>query len=254
MMSRVHRGQGEAWLRGGQPVSHTWDMILEVIGRIMIVVIIWAALFIWLGNSKSSELEQTYGIQALQAATFDKVGYPFPRAISIRGLDGRDRTYFNQSVADMAWIKADARDRFHNQKVAGTIWHFGVIAIIGLAIVWIIHAGEEKLKAHQFRGRYVVGLRDLIIAMHAFHRPMAIERNTPNRTPAKLVGMPYPFETEQEHTFQVASSGFGKTQGFHQPIESMKARGERLELGENDEPSSARDFGFFRPNYSRPSA
>lgn len=119
-MSRIHRGQGEAWLRGGQTVSHTWDMVLEVLGRIMIVVIIWAALCIWLGNSKSSELEQAYGIQALQAATFDKVGYPFPQEISIRGLDGRDRTYSNEAVAEMEWIQPYARSYFHNQKVAAS--------------------------------------------------------------------------------------------------------------------------------------
>ena len=226
-MSRVHRGQGEAWLRGGQTVSHTWDMILEVIGRIMIVVIIWAALCIWIGNSKSSELEQTYGIQALQAATFDKVGYPFPQEISIRGLDGRDRTYSNEAVAKMAWIQPYARAYFHNQKVAALIWLFGVVAIIGLATVWFIHSGEEKLKARQIRGQYVVGLRDLILAIHAFNRAMAIDRNVPDHMPAKLVGVPYPFETEQEHTFLVGSPGSGKTQGFHQLIESIRARGDR---------------------------
>jgi len=226
-MSRVHRGQGEAWLRGGQTVSHTWDMVLEVLGRIAIVAIIWAAICVWLGNSKSTELEQTYGIQAFQAATFHKFGYPFPQEISIKNPAGIDHTYTNAQVENLAWIQPYAQAYFHNIRVAALIWLFGVFGIIGLATVWFIHSGEEKLKARQIRGQYVVGVRDLLIAIHAFNRAMALARNTPNHVPAKIVGVPYPYETEQEHTFFVGSPGSGKSQAIHQLIESIRARGDR---------------------------
>ena len=139
-MSRVHRGQGEAWLRGGQTVSHTWDMVLEVIGRIAIVAIIWAAICVWMGNSKSTEIEQTYGIQAFQAATFHKFGYPFPQEISIKTPGGTDHTYSNDQVANLAWIQPYAEAYFHNQRVAALIWLYGVVGIIGLATVWFIHS------------------------------------------------------------------------------------------------------------------
>jgi hypothetical protein len=70
-MPRIHRGTGEAWLRGGQTLSHTVDMILEVLGKLAIPAVLWGVFCICLANSRSGALEQTYGLQALQAKVFD---------------------------------------------------------------------------------------------------------------------------------------------------------------------------------------
>jgi type IV conjugative transfer system coupling protein TraD len=233
-MSRINRGRGEAWLRGGQTVGHTWDMVLEVLGRLLIVAIIWGALCVWMGNSKSSDLEQTYGIQGLQAAAFHKFGNPFPQKISIKDLNGVETTYDNAEVANIGWLQPYAQAYYHNQRIALLIWIFGCIAIAILATLWFVHSGQEKLKARQIRGQYVVSLTDLIKQILTFNAETVTKRKLKAHVPAKLAGVPYPFETEQEHTFCAGSTGAGKTQALHSLLESVRARGDRAIIYDPD--------------------
>ena len=65
-MARIHRGKGEAWLRGGQTFSHNIDMVMEVLGKLVILSLVWGMVCFWMGNRSSSELEQEYGIQLLK--------------------------------------------------------------------------------------------------------------------------------------------------------------------------------------------
>ena len=53
-MSRPHRGRFEAWLRGGQTVGHTFDMTLEVIGRICIISAVLALGCGYIVNSRAT--------------------------------------------------------------------------------------------------------------------------------------------------------------------------------------------------------
>lgn len=104
-MARIHRGKGEAWLRGGQTFSHNVDMVMEVLGRLVILSLVWGMVCLWLGNNSSSDLEQEYGLQGVQAALFDKLGHPLPDKLSIKGLDGVERTYKNAEVPKLKWLQ-----------------------------------------------------------------------------------------------------------------------------------------------------
>lgn len=76
-MARIHRGKAQARLRASQTFSHNWDMVMEVLGRLVIVCLIWAMICIRVGNNSFSDLEQDYGLQGFQPVEGQgAAGYP----------------------------------------------------------------------------------------------------------------------------------------------------------------------------------
>ena len=58
-MSRPHRGGFESWLRGGQTVGHTFDMTIEVLGKLLLLVVAPLTLIIgWVAVHRLSPNEQ----------------------------------------------------------------------------------------------------------------------------------------------------------------------------------------------------
>lgn len=82
-MSRPSKGNLSAWLRGGQTIGHTFDMIREVLARIVIVLILWGAVCVICVNLRASDDEQSYGTLALMANVLEWVGPPAPQLISV---------------------------------------------------------------------------------------------------------------------------------------------------------------------------
>lgn len=226
-MARRVRGSGEAWLRGAQTVGHTVAMIWEVLLGLSIPVVIWAALCLWLANAKSDERVQTYGIQSIQAAAFDRFGKPFPELISIRGLDGVERTYANRSVANLKWIQPYAETYRRNLRLSFGIWLLGTVAIACFTTFWFIHNGREKLKERFIRGQAAVPLSQLIYEIQQFNAEEVKRLGLRRFRPVKLIGVPYPYGTEHEHSLTVGSPGSGKSQAIHELLESIRARGDR---------------------------
>lgn len=226
-MARRIRGTGEAWLRGGQTFNHTLDMILEVIGRLAIPAVIWGAICLWLGNSKSSEHEQTYGLQSGLARLFNAWGWPFPPRMTIRGLDGVERVYTNAEVLELRWMNTFAETYFRNLQLAGWIWVAGLVVILCIATSWFIQSGEDKLQSRFIRGQRVVPLKALLEEVTAFNAAEVKRRRDRSFQPVKLLGVPYPYATEREHTLTVGSPGSGKSQAIHRLLESIRARGDR---------------------------
>jgi type IV conjugative transfer system coupling protein TraD len=226
-MARVHRGTGEAWLRGGQTFTHTIDMILEVLGKLAIPAIVWGTVCLCTANSKSGEFEQTYGLQALQASTFEKIGYPFPTKLSIRGLDGVDRTYFNTQVPSLKWLQPYAHAYYHNLWLALWLWILGDVVILCVATAWFIDSGEDKLRARFIRGQTTVPVNILTAQIEAFNKAETQRRSDTGFRAVRMIGVPYPYKTEHEHTLTVGSPGSGKSQALHDMLESIRALGGR---------------------------
>ncbi|AQR61865.1 hypothetical protein BZG35_09535 [Brevundimonas sp. LM2] len=82
-MSRPSKGNFSAWLRGGQNIGHTFDMIREVLARIVIVLILWRVVSVVCVLLRVSEEEQTHGTQCFMAGLFEWVGPPSPPTISL---------------------------------------------------------------------------------------------------------------------------------------------------------------------------
>lgn len=226
-MARRERGSGEAWLRGGQSLGHTLDMIVEVIGRLAIPSIIWGGVCFYLGNSRSTDLQQTYGLQSLQARLFHELGWPFPEKLAIVDPDGIERVYRNAEVAQLLWLRPYAQAYAHHLWLAVWIWAIGVVLLLMVAARWFIDSGEDKLKARFIRGQVAAPLGELIRQIREFNGTEVRRRKDRTFRSVEFVGVPYPFGTEREHTLAVGSPGSGKSQAVHRLLESLRARGDR---------------------------
>lgn len=226
-MGRRERGSGEAWLRGGQTLGHTFDMTLEVIGRLAIPSVIWGGLCIYLGNSRSTEQEQTFGLQSLQARLFKALGWPFPDKLSIHCPDGIERVYRNVEVPQLIWLRPYAQSYAHHLWLALWMWAIGVVLLLLVAGRWFVDSGEEKLRARFIRGQVAAPLGNLVRQIRAFNTTEVRRRGDRAFRPVLLVGVPYPYGTEREHTLAVGSPGSGKSQAVHRLLESLRARGDR---------------------------
>lgn len=226
-MARKVRGTGEAWLRGGQTFNHTLDMILEVIGRLAIPAVMWGAICLWLGNSRSSEHEQTYGLQRALAKLFNAWGWPLPPKMTVKGLDGIERVYTNAEVLELRWMRPFAEAYAHKLEIAFYIWCAGLVVILCIATNWFIQSGEDKLKSRFIRGQRAVPLDVLVGEVDAFNKAEVKRRKDRAFHPVKLLNVPYPYGTEREHTLTVGSPGSGKSQAIHRLLESIRERGDR---------------------------
>jgi type IV conjugative transfer system coupling protein TraD len=103
----------------------------------------------------------------------------------------------------------------------------GVVVILCVATAWFIDSGEEKLRARFIRGQISAPLDLLVEQIQAFNALEAKRRGEKVFRPVRLVGVPYPYATEREHTLTVGSPGSGKSQAIHRLLESIRARGDR---------------------------
>jgi hypothetical protein len=226
-MARRERGTGEAWLRGGQTLGHNFDMVMEVVGRLAIPSIVWAGLCVYFGNSRSGTLEQTYGLQSLQARVFSWLGWPLPPKLSVVCPDGVTRVYRNAEIASLTWMRPYAQGYAHHLWLAFWLWLIGVALLLVVATRWFIDNGEEKLRPRFIRGQVAAPLGEMIDQIRTFNAGEMRRRNDGAFRPVSLVGVPYPYGTEREHTLAVGSPGSGKSQAIHRLLESLRARGDR---------------------------
>jgi hypothetical protein len=82
-MSRPSKGKLSAWLRAGQTIGHTCDMIREVLARIVIVLILWGVVCVVCVNLRATDDEQSCGTLALMGSVSYRVGLPAPQVISV---------------------------------------------------------------------------------------------------------------------------------------------------------------------------
>jgi len=262
-MARPHRGGFESWLRGGQTIGHTIDMTLEVILRLGAILAVWAILCGWLVNHNSNEAEQYYGWMVIEATVLDFAGPPLPQRLSIKSYlpstgkaEGPEVTHEVSAVAHLADVVPHAKAYFARARFGLLLWFAGALLVGVGTLGWYTGFGKNKMKARQIRGQEVIGVGALIRQIDAFNRTEASERGLilapglgtsrastgarrePSRrepsqeisklyAPARLVGVPYPFQTEMEHTLIVGSPGSGKSQAIHQLIGSIRSRGDR---------------------------
>ena len=226
-MSRPSKGNLSAWLRGGQTIGHTFDMIREVLARIVIVLILWGAVCVICVNLRASDDEQSYGTLALMANVLEWVGPPAPQLISVPTPGRGPRPYPVGEVEQLSWVAPHAYGYFHHAKLGFALWIMGA-ALTGIATAyWYTRAGKEKLKTRQIRGQQVVRAPQLAHEITLFNQEQAKAKNRPDHLPANLVGIPYPMDAEQEHTLITGSPGAGKSVAMHRLIRSVRARGDR---------------------------
>lgn len=226
-MVRPRKSAFSAWLRGGQTLSHTYDMVLEVIGRMVVIAALWGVLCFFSVNRFAGEREQVYGLLSLQADVLEWIGPPAPQALRFKDLAGRETTYTVSEVRSLPWLLPYAnayRARFRY----GVLFFIAGLSVLGMgSAAWFMEFGRAKLKTRQVRGQGVERFSTLIGEVERFNAAEARRRGRRSHRPARLIGAPYPFETEVEHTLIMGSPGSGKSEAIHGLIGSIRERGDR---------------------------
>lgn len=226
-MSRPSKGKLSAWLRGGQTIGHTFDMIREVLARIVIVLILWGVVCVVCVNLRATDDEQSYGTLALMAGVLDWVGLPAPQVISVPTPGLGPRPYPVDQVGTLNWVEPNARAYAHHLRLGFYLWLCGLALIAIGSGFYYTRSGREKLRTRQIKGQRVVRAGQLVAEINAFNSEQAVKKNRPDHLPARLAGVPYPFDAESEHTIITGSPGSGKSGAIHDLMKSVRARGDR---------------------------
>ncbi|NEX91185.1 type IV secretion system DNA-binding domain-containing protein [Caulobacter sp. 17J65-9] len=242
-MARPERTDFSAWLRGGQTIGHTLDMVREVISRLVLILLLWFVACVIGLNTHASAEEQTYGVLTLQAKLLAWLGAPFPQEMSVQSPGGLRQVFPVQSVPGVPWIQVYAGAYFHKATGAMMVWALGAAIVLVGSYYWYREFGREKLKTRQVRGQIVAPVGQLIREIEDFNAEQRKAKHRPHHVPARIVNVPYPFGTEVEHTLVVAAPGSGKTVALHTLIDSIRARGDRAVVYDPD-------LAFIRHHYN----
>lgn len=226
-MPRPNRSSFAAWLRGGQTLSHTYDMAREVLGRLVIVAVLWGVLCFFSINRFAGDREQVYGLLSLQAALLEWIGPPAPQELRFPDLAGREATHRVEAVRSLPWMRPYSQ-AYRTRLRYGVLFFLVGVLVIGMgSAAWFLEFGREKLRTRQVRGQRVERFTTLIAEVERFNALEARRRGRRSHEPARLIGAPYPFETEVEHSLIVGSPGSGKSRAIHDLIASIRQRGDR---------------------------
>jgi type IV secretory pathway TraG/TraD family ATPase VirD4 len=227
-MSRPHRGGFESWLRGGQTVGHTFDMTIEVLGKLLLLVVAPLTLIGgWAAVHHLSPGEQLAGMETIEAGLLGAVGRPLTQTLSIKSADGSEHADNVHDVAKDPDVEPYARGFWRTANFTLILWTCLMLLVGVAANLWFQLSGQDKIKARQIRGQIVLPLSQLIIQIRAFNVEEARRMRVTDFQAPLLCGVPYPFGTEHEHTLIVGAPGSGKSVAFHGLIDSIRAKGQR---------------------------
>ena len=254
-MSRPHRGRFETWLRGGQTAHHTFDMTLEIVGWLSFIGAGWflvCAYLLWNSNAAT----RAAGGLTLWAWFCQTFGNPFPQVMNIKPIDAPSVAVPVKAIWQVAEVAGPARI-FWAHAIQWGLFFLGGCILIAIGASWVFsHVGRDKVKTRQIRGQEITPLSDLMRQIYAFNAEVVKERHEariqaleeahksePNAAPfdrksaaeatyvpfvaPALAGVPYPIDSETQHTMVVGAPGSGKTEAIHQLIDTIREKGQR---------------------------
>jgi hypothetical protein len=158
---RPERTAGAAWLRGGQTISHTFEMIWEIAKKFLIILACWAIFCVYSINRHATDDEQLYGGLAILAKAFKYFGSPFPQAISVRQPDGSEISVSVSAYEQLPYVAA-VLDRYGYLIRNGfVLFMLGAIAVVALATILFIRQGQQKLEDKELRGQTIATVSSL---------------------------------------------------------------------------------------------
>lgn len=231
-----------AFVRGGQVLGHAMVMAGQEAKRYCFLVFCWGVVCIVIVNLRAPDDMQTFGALALLADILHWMGPPFPQHLNVPTPGLRPLSYPVTLVPHLSWVEPLAYGYRRLLVLGGVLWLIGDGLILTLMAFWYTQMGREKIETTQTRGQLIVPARALIAQIDLFNRQEAKNKGRPEHLPAKLVGVPYPFDGEFEHTLITGSPGSGKSVAIHKLIASIRERGDRAVIYDPELEYTAQHF------------
>lgn len=158
---RPERTTGAAWLRGGQTVSHTLEMVWEIAKKFLIMLALWGVFCIYNVNKHATDEEQLYGGLAIVAQLCRFFGSPLPQQVTVKQPDGTSLVVSVIDYESLPYVAA-VLDRYGELLFyAGLLFLAGAAALLALATILFIRQGQQKLEDKELRGQTIASVASL---------------------------------------------------------------------------------------------
>ena len=174
---RPENSAGSAWLRGGQTLAHTYDMIMELWNKLRWMLLLWAALCIGIANNAAPDDDQIYAGLHIVAWVYRTFGSPFPQTLSVPDAEGVRHVVTATAYDSIPFIKVSV-DRYFGYMWKGAwLWLFGSVCMVAWLSYAFIRSGIQKLESHDIRGQQIVPLHVLVALIRRYNIAKARELN-----------------------------------------------------------------------------
>lgn len=175
---RHDNGNGDAWLRGGQTVAHTFDMIIELMRKVIIPILVWLMICWAIANNAAPDKDQIYAGLFYIAWLYKTIGKPLPDTLGVPDETGAQHPVPAEQYFHLPYA-VDAYNRYFGYMWEG-FWLFvlGNVAILGALSVWFINHGYSKLESKEIRGQEIVDLGTLLAFIRSFNNKRIAQLNT----------------------------------------------------------------------------
>jgi len=139
-----------------------------------------------------------------------------------------------QNVAQDPFINFESKI-FTDQLARGAI--FGVLLtalVFCLLYILFKRVGRQKILTRKIRGQKVTTAPLLVEAIEEHNEKARERRNAHHTKDVKIGDVPYPFMTERNHTIVSGTTGMGKTVLISSLIDTIRARGDKAVILDNE--------------------
>ena len=166
---RPENSAGSAWLRGGQTIAHTADMIVELWRKLRWMLLLWAVACWAIANHAAPDEDQVYAGLHVVAWLYTHIGAPLPDKLNVPDPTGISHVVAAKAYDMLPFVRA-AVDRYFGYMWQGFwLWLVGSIAALSLVSYAFIKSGIEKLESHDIRGQQIVPLRTLLDLIRGYN-------------------------------------------------------------------------------------
>lgn len=159
---RPENSQGGAWLRGGQTVAHSFDMILELLRKVLIVYFV-LFLLVWFVTDKfAPENDQLYAVMHFVAWSYRFMNFPNLQYVTVKDDAGHDYTATAKDYDNIPFIQAHEHVYFHAMWLGFWMYLLLVVAVTAGLSIWFVRHGFEKLESSEIRGQEIADLSVLM--------------------------------------------------------------------------------------------
>ena len=174
---RPENSSGAAWLRGGQTVSHTWDMILELLRKVGILYVVWLIICWAIADHAAPDKDQLYAVMHFVAGFYRFLNLSNLHVVQVPDDYGVLQNIEAKSYDTVPFIAAHEAIYFHYMWMGFWLFLLGGIGVACGLSYWFVKHGDEKLQSSEIRGQQIVPLRDLMGQIKSYNATKVAEIN-----------------------------------------------------------------------------